>query len=451
MNVEGAHHLEIRGARASYGLVVESGGPKAIFDSPKKGRTDEFVSKILRQWRMAHARSSISRRRELLQADLRALAKHQSGDGHRRNRTGCKSHPRKHVHKEPRMPRDFSKNRFPVGSAVDDRRPASHDMDIGKCRHDTECKPKVVAQRPQIDGKLSIAFSIGRRPPASDDECAVLDLLEREFFLRGVDQMGYEGSCRFGYAGLNGMSLDGKRDTQHCGNPAGLGTGTVDNSPGRDSAGRRVRDESPVDSVQPHDLGESHGADAEAHGSGGKTVSRLQRVGAAFVRTERSSDDVLGNIRGQRTNVLATDEFGVDTVLPFDPDLSPDVPHLRFRMCDKQSALGSDTKINVKFAADPGPQLGRFDQKRYDGGKRMGPVLALQEEHIVRNLDVETTGIGARSLGVEIKAIDNQDFDVLLGKKIRCCRTGETTADDQYIGFHSPALRRGSPLPQILA
>ena len=30
------------------GLVVESGEPKEIFDSPKKKRTDEFVSKILR-------------------------------------------------------------------------------------------------------------------------------------------------------------------------------------------------------------------------------------------------------------------------------------------------------------------------------------------------------------------------------------------------------------------
>ncbi len=324
-------------------------------------------------------------------------------------------------------------------------------MDVGKCRHDPECEPKVVAQRPQIDGKLSIAFSTGRRPPASDDECAVFHLLEREFFLRGVDQMGYKMSCGFGNAGLNGVSLDGKRDTQHCGNLAGLGTGTVDNSPGGDSAGRRDRDESPVDSFQPHDLGESHGARTEAHGSGGKTVGGLQRVGAAFVQTERSSYDVFGNIRGQRTNVLATDEFDVDAVLPFDPDLSPDVSHLRFRMCDKQPTLDSDAEINVKFAADPGPHLGRFDQKRYHGCKRMGPVLALQEKHIVRNLDVETTGIGARSLGVEIKSIDDQDFDVLLGKKVRCCCTGETTADDQYIGFHSPVLRRSSPLPQILA
>ena len=387
----------------------------------------------------------------MLQADLRALAEHQSGNGHRRNRTGRKSHPRKHVHEEPRMPRDFSKDRFPVGSAVDDGRPASHDMDIGKCRHDPECEPKVVAQRPQVDRKLSIAFSTGRRPPASDDECAVFHLLEREFFLRGVDQVGYKGSCGFSNTGLNGMSLDGKRDTQHCGNPAGLGTGTVDNSPGGDSAGRRDRDEPPVDSIQPHDLGESHGARAEAHGSGGKTVGRLQRVGAAFVRTERSPDDVFGNIRGQRTNVLAADEFHVDAVLPFDPDLSPDVPHLRFRMRDKQPALDSDAEINAKFATDPAPQLGRFDQKRYDGGKRMGPGLALQEEHIVRNLDMESTGIGTRSLGVEIKAIDDQDLDILLGEKVRCCRTGETAADDQYIGFHSPELRRGSPIPKILA
>ena len=149
--------------------------------------------------------------------------------------------------------------------------------------------------------------------------------------------------------------------------------------------------------------------------------------------------------------VVSVEDFDGNPMLPFDGGLSFDSPHLRFRERDKQAAGNANTEVCADFLADSGPQLGRFSQEWYDGGERAGPVLAICQEHVMRDLDVKTAGVGARSLGVEVEAVDDQNVNSLLGKEIGGRCTGEAAADDQHIGFHSPELLYPAPRPQILA
>ena len=180
-------------------------------------------------------------------------------------------------------------------------------------------------------------------------------------------------------------------------------------------------------------------------------MRRLQRVGTAFVGAECAADDILGDVWRQRADVVAVDKVDVHPVPPVDQDLSLDVPHLRFRVRDKQATGYPDTEVGVDLAADRGPHLGRLDQERYGGGECAGPVRALREKRIVRNLDMEAAGIGARSLGVEVKAVDDQDLDAFPGKKVGGRRAGKAAADDQHVRIHPSAGRHPVPAPQTIA
>ena len=63
----------------------------------------------------------------------------------------------------------------------------------------------------------------------------------------------------------------------------------------------------------------------------------------------------------------------------------------------------------------------------------------------MRDLNVKTAGIGARSLGIEIEAIDQHNTHTLAGQKKGAGRAGQTATDNQNVGFHAALLRSASP------